>query len=124
MGMNYYHEINICNHCGRSDKVHIGKSSIGWTFNFHGFRDAENPYAIPVMFWKTWKMVLLGTENSLIRDEEGKVISFEDFVNLVESKKRAKLNHTIYCREDCPEHAAAHCWLDDDGNSFTDTEFS
>jgi len=36
MGTNYYHRTNICEKCGRFDETHIGKSSWGWTFSFHG----------------------------------------------------------------------------------------
>lgn len=32
MGTNYYAQINKCAHCGRSDELHIGKSSAGWCF--------------------------------------------------------------------------------------------
>lgn len=35
MGMNYYLLENCCDKCGRSDKLHIGKSSWGWAFALH-----------------------------------------------------------------------------------------
>lgn len=35
MGTNYYLYTNICSHCGRSDRMHIGKSSGGWCFSLH-----------------------------------------------------------------------------------------
>ena len=31
MGMNYELYTNYCLHCGRGDKIHLGKSSWGWT---------------------------------------------------------------------------------------------
>ena len=35
MGTNYYLEKNKCGHCDRSEKIHIGKSSVGWCFSLH-----------------------------------------------------------------------------------------
>ena len=35
MGINFYLEHNKCNCCGRCDRLHIGKSSHGWTFTLH-----------------------------------------------------------------------------------------
>lgn len=41
MGTNYYLQLpgtDACKHCGRSDdaeKLHIGKSSVGWCFSLH-----------------------------------------------------------------------------------------
>ncbi len=41
MGINYYHRTNICKECGRYDERHIGKSSHGWQFSFHGYNFSE-----------------------------------------------------------------------------------
>ena len=35
MGTNYYLRYNRCEHCGRYDKRHIGKSYPGWCFALH-----------------------------------------------------------------------------------------
>ncbi len=120
MGTNYYHRTNICSCCGRYDENHIGKSSGGWTFGFHGEKEWDldlNPLGV-VASLSDWKLRL---EKGKIFDEYGVEISLEDFLKLVESKKDAKLNHTEYCRE---HHPSEKCWLDDDGNSFAEGEFS
>lgn len=40
MGTNYYLRYNECQCCGRYDEVHIGKSSFGWRFAWHGYTEA------------------------------------------------------------------------------------
>lgn len=52
MGMNYYVEYDLCKHCGRVDRYHIGKSSYGWAFTLHiepelGINELED--IIPLM---------------------------------------------------------------------------
>ncbi len=45
MGTNYYAQEKSCPHCGRGgDRLHIGKSSIGWAFilRTHADRGIEN----------------------------------------------------------------------------------
>ena len=39
MGTNYYVEYNQCEHCGRNDRRHIGKSSAGWAFSLRVYPD-------------------------------------------------------------------------------------
>ena len=50
-------------------------------------------------------------------------VSFEDFVKLVESKKDEKNNHTEYCKTAHPLQVGMN-WIDDEGNSFSEGEFS
>lgn len=127
MGCNYYLHKNVCPHCNRSDKeIHIGKSSAGWTFSFRGHRNYyEEPYDIKS--YKDWADYLgktLAAGDSLIKDEEGAITTFDELIKLIEDKRYEKLNHTTYCQKEHPEHAAMNCWLDEDGNSFTGCEFS
>lgn len=35
MGTNYYHEVVKCEHCGATERTHVGKSSGGWCFSLH-----------------------------------------------------------------------------------------
>lgn len=124
MGTNYYHRTNICDHCDRYDVHHIGKSSGGWTFGFHGEREPDpeiNPLGGVVASLKDWKSRL---KSGKIFDECDEEISLEELFELIESKRDAKLNHTTYCQKKHPSHAELSCWLDDEGNSFTDSEFS
>jgi len=120
MGTNYYHRTNVCSCCGRYDEHHIGKSSGGWTFGFHGEREKDpdiNPLGVVVSFAE-WKDRL---KEGKIFNEYGEEVSLEDFLQLVESKRNGNINHTEYCRINHPEE---RCWLDDDGNSFSEGEFS
>ncbi|MHA1794807.1 MAG: hypothetical protein ACTSUK_01750 [Promethearchaeota archaeon] len=121
MGMNYYHRTNACSCCNRYDEAHIGKSSYGWTFSFKGNKIEFDSSEVIVSF-EDWKKLL---KNGKIFDEEDKEISFEDFVKLVESKEKSKYNHTTYCLNSIrdKEYAKRYCWLDDDGHSFSGSEF-
>lgn len=150
MGTNYYAEINKCECCKRCDKIHIGKSSMGWAFTFRGYK---NPYGyietdegkdVPVpddfciSSWKDWKEYLKNTE---IIDEYGRNISYDEFVDLVEHYKspdyvredgRKNLNHNEEILKD-PSYSGnvwkeyndpnKH-WNDELGYSFSSTVFS
>jgi hypothetical protein len=77
MSTNYELYYNTCTCCGRSDILHIGKSAAGWKFLFRKHVGvAEN-----VQQWRDL------TAKGAIIDEYGKVISYEDFWALVESKQ-------------------------------------
>ena len=78
MGTNYYHRTNICEHCDRYDENHIGKSSGGWVFSFHGERnDVEWNFlgGGVIVSLDDWKARLKGGK---IFDEYGDEISVED----------------------------------------------
>lgn len=100
--------------------VHIGKSSLGWTFSFHG-RDEG---AEGIESWADWRARL--REGGRIMDEYGRAISFEEFAALVVSKHLSgRNNHTTYCRIHHPERAArSDVWLDPEGHSFSRGVFS
>jgi len=122
MGTNYYHRTNICKHCNRYDEEHIGKSSSGWTFSFHGDREGWE-LKHPITSFEDWKKIL---KEGKIFDENDEEISLEDFIKLVESKQNEKFNHTKYCLNQHLErkYAEKNCWLDKNGNSFSEGEFS
>jgi hypothetical protein len=106
MGTNYYLRTNECEHCGRFDELHIGKSSAGWTFSFQ---------ALPgIQSWQDWALKI--QEGGRIFNEyEGK-IDFTDFEKLVHSKRQELHNHA----REYPDGS----FLDDEGNSFSTNEFS
>ena len=107
MGTNYYYIEDPCPHCNRGEnKIHIGKSSVGWTFSFYGEDSTRS--------WKAWqKRVLSG---GIIMDEYNQIIDYDDMVSLVETKENNDKNHAkIY---------PCGCWLDDDGHGFSGYEFS
>jgi hypothetical protein len=118
MGTNYYVRKNHCECCGRSDQeYHIGKSSYGWAFTFQGY-----PW-MHLTSWQQWKEFL---KDEVIVDEYGEVMQYEKFVQMLETYKAPG-----YVREDGhvnsrhnDQYKSERDWTDDDGYSFTTTEFS
>lgn len=120
MSTNYYYHLspkNVCNYCNRSDKseiVHIGKSSAGWTFSFHGTDKVRS--------YKDW-IAFFETNSGDIVNEYGKMVSINEFKKIIESKMDAKYNHAIYSSKREPEYAQKYCWIDNDGHSFNSAGF-
>ena len=127
MGTNYHLKAPACTCCGRSDADHhLGKSSGGWTFGFHGNRNPENgPLVRNLQEWTEHIREKLDAGWTL-ESEYGTPTTFEELLDLVESKKREDLNHTIYCRERYGMDASycSQIWLDEEGNSFSEADFS
>ena len=125
MGTNYYHRTDICECCKRYKEQHIGKSSGGWEFSFHGYDGEENQPVI--MSFEDWKREL--QTDGKIFNEYGEEISFEDFVKLVDDKKggtfndRPNLNHYDYCSEQAFYNMNRNR-KDPEGHPFTFAEFS
>lgn len=124
MGTNYYVAKNKCECCNRYDEeYHIGKASYGWAFTFQGY-----PWN-KLTSWKQWKEFL---KNQTIVDEYGEQVSYEWFVNLIETYKspgytrddgHVNLSHNEEIKKGNwynPERD----WQDEDGYSFTTSEFS
>ena len=113
MGTNYYwhNETNKCEHCGRCDteEIHIGKSSAGWTFSFHGTEEIRS--------WKDWQVkVKSGGE---VFDEYGDKCSFEDLRQTVEERSHPSglRNHADL------SNPSSTLWKDGEGHSFSSTLF-
>jgi len=124
MGTNYYLDRDTCPTCGHSkERFHLGKSSYRWSFSFRGYRSLYEVESIgmPVLCLKDW-LELISTGK--IKDEYEKEIPEKELIKLVEEKKDSKFNHTIYCKEHYPEHADRDCWVDEEGNSFSEGDFS
>jgi hypothetical protein len=131
MGTNYYLATKICECCNRSDKeYHIGKSSWGWSFTFQGYKYDG------LTSWERWKDHLQRSidDKCKIVDEYGEYISFEDFVQMIETYKAPG-----YVREDGHKNLQHNeegrkgqwqyfnpdrDWDDEMGYAFTMTEFS
>lgn len=114
MGTNYYVVKNKCECCNRHDSYHIGKNSYGWRFSFRGYA-WDN-----LLSWKQWKEFLITQE---IQNEYGEVVPYEEFVKIVEGHTPSDLDHNTSARANGwfrPDHD----WNDDEGYSFTTTEFS
>ena len=107
MGTNYYARCNICERCKRYDELHIGKSSMGWTFGFHATEKIRS--------WQSWRE-FLDSKSIKIVDEYGREVSFLDFEDIIISKRKEKHNHAREYSEGS--------FLDEEGHSFTEGEFS
>ena len=87
MGANYYVHTNMCNHCERYDRVHIGKSSAGWKF----LVDVDRLYY--TNFNEFIEFIRKNDGN--IWDEYDRPISFDDLMDKIEAKK----NGRSHCQE-------------------------
>ncbi|WP_029083452.1 hypothetical protein [Bradyrhizobium sp. th.b2] len=86
MGTNYYATpAPFCPTCGCSDPaIHIGKSSAGWAFLFHGYEDEK----LTLTTAKEWFEHLQGRE---IKGEYGCIVSIDDFKTMVARKKHDRI---------------------------------
>ena len=96
--------------------MHIGKSSLGWTFTFQATEH-----------YKSYKELLTFYENNKrlieIHDEYGEKIEIEEFKELVERKRKEPNNHCLYMRKEYPGEDHGD-YLDEEGNSFSKSDFS
>jgi hypothetical protein len=124
MGTNYYVAKNLCECCNRYDEeYHIGKSSSGWAFTFHGY-PAER-----LTSWKAWKAFL---KDQVIMDEYHERIDYDWFVHYIEGPKapnytnthgHKNLQHNLESKKGTwfnPEYD----WDDEEGYAFSSRDFS
>lgn len=132
MGTNYYVKTNECKCCNRYDERHIGKSSVGWAFNFRGYVDDN----LSLRSWQDWKLFL---KDKTIFTEYGQEVEYDNFVGMIETFKspgyfidgRANKDHINCIYEDYmyrdvweeyrDETKHWHC---QDGYSFSNQYFS
>ena len=121
MGTNYYLRLNACSKCGHSDaEVHIGKSSMGWTFTFHA-TDVSSPVG-QIRSEDGWRDATL---RGRIFNEYGEEMLDGVFWRLVDSKRDAKFNHAVEEKKNGNGYGGDRAsFLDDKGNSFSPYEFS
>lgn len=117
MGTNYYVTKNGPSIHGA---YHIGKSSIGWLFCFQTQNDVWND---PPIVWNNWPQVKDWLQKYTVDDpiyaimnEYDEIVSFADFIDLVESKQNDE-----YCQNN-PENFRYSKNID--GYRFTDSDFS
>jgi hypothetical protein len=126
MGTNYYVATNHCECCDRYDEdYHIGKSSFGWAFSFHGYRPEL------LVSWKQWKEFL---KDKMIVDEYRKRIDYDWFVQFIEKEKspnfvnesgrKNQLHNDAGRNDKYPWFNPDYDWDDEDGYSFSAREFS
>lgn len=115
MGTNYYTKTTerpTCSH--KSEGIHLGKSSGGWTFSFQ-YNGGQYYKNIEEM--KEW------LANKQIVNEYGEDITHEEFWGMVAHKQEEKLNHTVECRGKYGAEYDKQLYLID-GYSFSDGYFS
>jgi hypothetical protein len=129
MGTNYYVAKDLCECCNRYDEeYHIGKSSFGWAFSFRGYRHER------LVSWQAWKEFL---KDKIIKDEYGDTVTYELFVELVETFKSPgyvnpngykNLQHNDEGRKTNESGYAwfnpEYDWDDPEGYAFCSREFS
>lgn len=113
MGTNFYHRFNVSEDGSEYFERHIGKRSGGWEFSFRGYdgRGGEPK----IRSWADWKFHLL--KEGKIFDEYGTEHGPAQFIAMVEKTKGEK-NHYVYSGFVGPND-----WQDQDGWSFSATEF-
>ena len=121
MGTNYYWhpKSNPCPTCGHdpAEPIHIGKSSAGWEFSFHGTDQQRS--------WKDWQKEL--NKDGRIVNEYGDVYSLEDFRKVVEERSHPNglRNHFDYCaKQSRLREYNRQNWKDAEGYSFSPHDFS
>lgn len=102
MGTNYFLHSQKCPHCGieQKDKMHLGKSSVGWCFSLHVYPELE------LNNWDDmWEYIVFCVEQEgyQIEDEYGDVIPLEKFLSIAWNRHRKpplslkwlKQNHAV-----------------------------
>lgn len=108
MGTNYYVNTpscpNACEHCSESERIHLGKSSVGWQFLFRA--DSDWPRDEAFAYWV--RRALSGP----IVDEYGRACSLAELLDLAHGKTDGKA-------ETPSARTFTSC-----GHDFNDREFS
>jgi hypothetical protein len=113
------------------ENLHIGKASFGWEFSFRA-----HP-ALGITDTASWWQVIEESEENggYILDEYGDKKSLETLKEIVESKKGGLSHGRLDARENLTPDEEKYLkinhgpssyfhWLDSEGNSFIDTDFS
>ncbi len=86
MGTNYYAILNQCKYCKRGEKIHLGKSSVGWKFAFY-WNDGQ--------YYKTLAELVIFLADKEIIDEYGEVTPLDEFLMDVQARQ-SLLSHEAY----------------------------
>lgn len=124
MGTNYFLIHEKCDCCGRSERLHLGKDSAGWTFSFRGYRNEADPVRITT--YEDFKAVVeehLFRKEAHLEDEYGKRVAWAWLLARI-AERRGGTNHTDYCLTKYGPHYDECIWKDEHGNSFREGEFS
>lgn len=105
MSTNYYARLNHCKACDRSDTVHLGKRSGGWAFSFQGSETVQN--------FDDWCNLVRSAD--LIEDEYRQVLTADEMIETARTWQDGKKHAVFY---------PGGNWLDGNGYSFSDIDFS
>ncbi len=144
MGTNYYLQ-KLNPETKRARDIHICKTSGGWTPSMRGYRDADygwnnskDPNYIDIRTWQDWKWYLLKEtkRGGIIFDEYDDPITLKNFFKKIREWQAGechdgtpKSNHAksalggAFSDGELDSHAKS-CWVDPEGYSFHDGEFS
>ena len=120
MGTNYYIETD------KTEPIHIGKKSAGWTFYFHGPVLGEGQ----VRTAEQWRFLTMSPKVT-IRDEYGSIIDLETFWLMVENSRGGwtqnsyEANNPSYSSADkfMRDRRRNKNWVDPNGWDFCPDEF-
>lgn len=126
MGTNYYWLTNICAHCQRSTMLHVGKQSMGWGFQFRGYR-RDTGSDQDIVSLADWSRIFKTHTGVLVDEEERPVADPLKF--LADLRRPTKEQQEL---EDSPERRGQTSphpdpkfeWRDSEGFAFYDGEFS
>lgn len=120
MGTNFYLLKDYCNHCGKGEEIHIGKT--GKAFVFRGYRqeDHGNPALNPIASYIDW-MFFIANSRWPIVNEYGEKITVEQLKAAID--KNPEDNQVEWIRKNKPEFSHEY-FYDKDGYCFCWREFS
>jgi len=104
MGTNYDAVYNLCECCGRADRIHIGKSSAGWRFSIEVHEEVYKD-------WQTFEK-FIEQRNIEIYDEYGRKVTAFELLSLMESKKDGQAHEGDQYRKVDHEEFADLCWYE------------
>lgn len=92
MGTNYYAKYNKCECCNRYDKLHLGKSSMGWKFMFKSNTEKYNNFKEFCKF--------IRRKDVEVWDDYGNKKSAKHLIDLIMSKQDGKSQYGVGWDED------------------------
>ncbi len=126
MSTNYYYHTNICEHCQRSDRRHVGKKSAGWSFHFQGYRHSTGADQ-DIVSLADWARVFKTTAGILVDEYERVIEDPLKFLAELErpTKEQQELEDSPVRRGDwSPKLDPKSEWRDEEGFAFYNGDFS
>lgn len=133
MSTNYYVDDSPRFKSTKKHRVHIGKNSVGWEFGFKAWTK-DSKFSKEIRSWKQWQEHIESI--GYVFDEYDNIWSAETFFGIVEKSRVPyrhmftndmiiPTNHYDYCKIHHPsEITPERGWKDEEGWSFSATEFS